>query len=256
MCVSVLVGWARPGPCPLSILRVQGLGALNCDTLEKMGGRRVPPAGGTWSVCVEAMGVTPCLSVRWKDVLGMGEERRAPRWGAGRPAGQAEVRGDIPWDVCTPAGGVSPAQKHTPPLFGFQRPITGIGGPPHLTWCSSHVASGASAVFRKAEHLLASVSWAPSWTNGAPSLPLGIPLYPISVLGGLRVVSREPSHRSWVWGAGSMGGRAASGIRASRTSLLTEEDSRADCLRGTRRQVWCLARGSPLNLPSLVRVGG
>lgn len=216
LCVSAS-WWGGPDlvPAPYPFSGSRGWGLVNCDTLEKMGGRQVPPAGRTWSVCVEATGVTLSLSVRWKDVLGMGEERRAPRWGAGRPARQAKVRGDIPWDVCTPAGGVSPPQKHTPPLYGFQRLITGIGGPPHLTWCSSHVASGASAVFRKAEHLLASVSWAPSWTNGVPSLPLGIPLYPISVLGELRVVGREPSHRSWVWGAGSMGGRAASVTGAS-----------------------------------------
>lgn len=39
-------------------------------------------------------------------------------------------------------------------------------------------------------------------------------------------------------------------------SLLTEEDSPADCLRDTRRQVRFRAQGPLLTIQSLVRVGG
>ena len=63
----------------------------------------------------------------------------------------------------------------------------------------------------------------------------------------------EPPVPSW-WGWRGWGD--ASGTRASPTSLLTEEDSTADSLRHTRRQVHFPAQGPSLTMRPLVRAGG
>lgn len=70
---------------------------------------------------------------------------------------------------------------------------------------------------------------------------------------GIRVLRREHSHALLV-GVAWVGYAPCSS--ASHTSLLTEEDSPADCLRDTRRQVRFLAQGPLLTIQSLVRVGG
>lgn len=137
-------------------------------------------------------------------------------------------RGSIPW-ACAPAG------RNTLICFTGDRGGSPEGsgwGPSTLCRQRSHEPAGPLLLEKR--NVAAAKPWAPpsKACRVHPCLRGALFWGDFESLGGNRQVVSW-----WVWGW-----RDASGTRASLTSLLTEKDGRADCLRDTRRQVGLLPR--------------